>query len=199
MKSRSTLIKAFKQEVIKSANNPDFIHHPWFVKYHLDIVDQIARELLALYPEADSDLVLVLVWLHDYGKTIDFANQYQTTLTAGREKLSELGFDKEFVNKAIHYIEIMDKKMGLDLNQAPIEVKIVSSADGCSHFVGPFLRLWWWENPEKDFRELMDDNLFKINKDWTRKIVLPEARVAFEKRYKLLLEQSGDLPDIYLT
>jgi len=198
MNSRASLIEAFKQDVIQASGNPDFIHHPWFVEYHLNIVEQIAEALLEHYPNADKELVRLLVWLHDYGKIIDFDHQYEVTLTAGRKKLTELGFDKEFVEKAIGYIEIIDKKLELDLNQAPIEAQIVSSADGCSHFVGPFTRLWWWENPKKNYKELMDDNRFKITKDWTRKIVLPEARAAFENRYKLLLEQSGDIPDKYL-
>jgi hypothetical protein len=199
MNSRQALIQSFKQIVIESSNNPDFIHHPWFVEYHLNIVEQIAKELLEYYPQADKDLVNVLVWLHDYGKTIDFANQYAVTPIEGRRQLIKVGFDEAFVDRAIQYIEIIDKKMEVDLKQAPIEVQIVSSADGCSHYVGPFLQLWWWENSKKNYKELMKDNLYKINKDWMRKIVLPEARAAFEARYNFLLEQSGGIPHKFLS
>lgn len=41
-------------------------------------------------------MVLLLVWLHDYEKIIDFKNQYNTTHTVGSKKLLELGFNKEF-------------------------------------------------------------------------------------------------------
>ena len=198
MNSRRHLIEAFKQAVIQSSNNPDFIHHPWFVQYHLVIVEQIAEELLEHYPDADKDLVRVLVWLHDYGKTIDFDNQYEATLVEGKKKLQEIGFDTAFVNEAIRSVEAIDKKMEIDLKQESIEVQIVSSADGCSHYVGPFLHFWWWEHPKKNGKELMDDNRYKITKDWTRKIVLPEARAAFEARYTFLLEQAGDLPAKFL-
>jgi len=191
-------IETFKRHVREASANPDFIHHEWFVKWHLEIVEQLASELLVHYPEADKDLVEVMVWLHDYGKILDFDNQYAMTLTAGREKLTELGFAPEFVERAISSIETLDKKMELDMHEAPIEVQIVSSADGCSHMVGPFLDFWWYENAGKSFEELMKDNRHKADKDWNRKIVLPEARAAFEQRYRLICERSGELPAKFL-
>lgn len=199
MQPTAQQIEQFKQAVIKAASNPSFIHHAWFVKYHLEIVEQIAAELLLVYPQADSATVRVMVWLHDYGKIIDFDNQYEKTTTAGREKLLELGFSANFTNKVIEYTAILDKKLELDLKQAPIEVQITSSADGCSHFIGPFMNLWWYENSHKPFTELMQDNRKKANKDWNHKIVLPEARKAFEKYYRHLMEQTGDFPDKYFN
>ncbi|MEO5627970.1 MAG: HD domain-containing protein [Candidatus Saccharimonadales bacterium] len=192
------LIDQFKQIVIKSSGNPDFIHHDWFVKYHLEVVNKIAHELLQHYPKANPEIVKVLVWLHDYGKTIDFSNQYRITLEQGRKDLTKLGFAAEFIDKVIEYMEIIDKKMELDISQAPIEVQIVSSADGCSHLTGPFMYFWWYENSSKSFQELMADNIRKANKSWTRKVVLPEARQAFEARYNFVLEQAGELPRTYL-
>ena len=174
-----TKFKNFKQAVISLANDPNFIHHDWFVKWHLDIVDAIAKELLTYYPKANKDLVEVMVWLHDYGKIVDHEHEYKATLTKGKQKLEELGFDQVFVDRAVSYIEMVDKKMELDLHQAPIEAQIVSSADGCSHLVGPFFHFWWRENATKPIDELMSDNRFKMSKDWNRKIVLTEAKQAF--------------------
>lgn len=191
-------IQAFKDHVNECSANPNFVHHLWFVEWHLKVVEKIALELLDHYPAADRDLVMVMVWLHDYGKTIDFPNQYRTTLIEGRKKLTELGFEKSFVEKAVEYIEILDKKMEIDIYEAPLEVQIVSSADGCSHLTGPFMSAWWRENPQKSVEELLRDNQRKAEKDWTRKITLPEARKAFEARYKYIMEQSGHFPERFI-
>ena len=196
-------ITAFRHHVEQEAGNPAFVHHKWFVKWHLEVVQKIAHDLARHYPEADRDLVEVMVWLHDYGKILDFDNGYAKTLAAGKQKLEALGFAPEFTNKAISYIETMDKKLEIDLRDAPIEVQIVSSADGCSHMAGPFLPIFWHEATDKTFvnktfEELMALARKKIDKDWTRKIVLPEARQAFEPYYNFHRQQWGELPDKFL-
>jgi hypothetical protein len=197
-------VSAFKQHVREIANNPSFVHHKWFVKWHLEIVEKIALELRELHPEADRDLVEVMVWLHDYAKILNWDRQYdRNLLDTGRDKLIELGFSQDFANKAADYIEMHDKSQEMNLRQAPIEVQISSSADGCSHLVGPFLPLFWHEATDKTFtnktlEELMELNRKKIDKDWNFKVVLPEVRKAFESRYKFHCEQAGELPIKFL-
>jgi hypothetical protein len=197
-------IDAFKAHVREASANPEFMHHKWFVKWHLEIVERIAFELLEKYPEADRDLVEVMVWLHDYGKILDFANEYETTQIEGLKFLTKLGFSEDFAQKAVGYIGILDKKLEVDLHEAPIEIQIVSSADGCSHMVGPFLYIFWNEKSDttfadKNYVEMMELNLGKLHKDWKYKIVLPEARAAFEPRYRHILETSGQLPEKFLA
>lgn len=191
-------IVAFRELVKDAASNPEFVHHKWFVRWHLEIVEKIASELCEHYTDADRELVEVLVWLHDYGKIVDFDHEYSATLTEGPKALASVGFPADFAQKAVSYIETLDKKLEIDLHQAPIEVQIVSSADGCSHMVGPFLQLYWYEHADKPYHELMISNRAKLDKDWNRKIVLPEARQAFEGRYKFLVELTGTLPARYV-
>lgn len=192
------LILKFRNHVIELSNNKNFIHHKWYVKYHLNIVEKISLELCEKYPNANKDLITVMVWMHDYGKIVDLRNQYEVTLTLGKNKLIELGFETSFAEKVIHYIEILDKKENLSSSTTPIEIKIVSSADGAAHCVGPFYYMWWYENPNKPFEELMGNNLRKLNKDWSKKIVLPEIIATFRDRYDFISEQSGLIPDKFL-
>ena len=193
-------IEALKTHVRGMASQPGFLHYKWFVPWHLEVVDRLAKELLRFHPDANPELVEVMVWMHDYGKLIDFDNQYEMTLTAGRARLVEFGFPSEFTAKVISYVEQLDRKMEIDIAKTPIEVQIVSSADGCSHMVGPFMKVFWNEATDKTFagksyEELMMLNLEKLDKDWNRKIVLPEARRAFQKYYDVLTTQAGRLPE----
>lgn len=189
-------IEKLRKEVIELCKKPDFIHNKWFVKYHLEIFEKIALEAANFYPEADKDMIITLVWMHDYGKIIDFDNQYSKTLTHWWPFLEKLWFPKNFIEKVIDNIRIMDEKK--DIENSNIEVKIASSADWASHLVWPFYNLWWYENYEKDFEELMDDNRKKALKDWNKKVFLPEIKTAFEARFNFLLEQSWDFPDKFL-
>lgn len=196
-------INKLKVSVSAAASSRGFVHYKWFVKWHLEIVEKIANELLEFYPDADKNVVIVMAWMHDYGKIVDFDNQYQATLVKGKELLAEIGFGDDFIDKVIGNIELLDKKMEVDLHNAPIEVQIVSSADGCSHMVGPFMHLFWNFETDETFKgksldELMELNRIKAKKDWTRKITLPEARKAFARHYELNLEQSGDLPNRFI-
>jgi len=149
-------IQLFKEHVREISARPEFIHHKRFAKWHLEVVERIAMELCAIYPQADRETVEVMVWLHDYGKILDFDREYERELLdSGRDKLIELDFEATFANKVANYVELQDKNQEIDLRTAPIEVQIVASADGCSHFVGPFMPVHWYENPNKAIDALL--------------------------------------------
>lgn len=187
-----------KQTIIHACGNPSFKHHQRFVKRHLEIVECIAEELCEKYPEADKDIVQIMIRLHDYGKILASENPDETTLVEWKKLLEQIWFSNDLIVKAIDYIEILDKKLSLDLHDAPIEVKIISSADAYSHFIGPFFYLYRYENPSKPFEQLMQDNIKKAQKNRERKIVLPEVKEAVKNYYEFVLMQSGNLPEKYL-
>lgn len=192
-------IAAFRAHVTELAANPDFVHHKWFVEWHLKLVERIAMELCDHYPKVDRNLLTVMAWLHDYGKMLDFDRQYERDLLdKGRDELIKLGFDQAFANQAADYVALGDKKTDIDLRQAPIEVQILSSSDGGAHLIGPFFELHWYENPELSVEELLERSVNKLNKDWDKKIVLPEARKAFEPLRTAALIRSGVLPDRFI-
>ena len=105
------LIQNLKETVTAAAANEDFLHHEWFVEYHLKIAEQIALELCSIYKKADVDIVTTLIWVHDYPKIIVKEREHDPALL---EKVYELllvvGFDKEFADKIIDLLTIFEHK-----------------------------------------------------------------------------------------
>lgn len=192
-----------KEAVTAKASNPGFIHHQWYVKWHLQIVERLVNELCNIYTEADRNICLLLVWLHDYGKILaqkpeNYDKGDFLTFTKGRELMESLGFSQSVTDQTISYLQQMERKMEEDLSFAPIEVQIISSADAASHLIGPFMSLYWYENPDKSIEELLESGVKKVRKDWLRKVTLPEIKKRFQERYLYMLENAGEFPDCFL-
>ncbi len=187
----------FKNIVIENFSRKDFTYHEWMVEYHLKIVEKIAMELCDIYTEADRDIVQALVWFHDFGKPINEENERVVTLSEGPKVMLECGFSQEFVDKVIEYWQLMEKKNEIDIRTTPIETQIVSSADGASHFTGVFYPSYFNENGD-DFTTTQEYLKKKIEKDWNRKIVLPEVQKAFQCHYLRAKEMLGEFPNNFL-
>ena len=153
-------------------------------------------ELCDMYTDADRDIVQALVWFHDFGKPIDEKNERTVTLQEGPNTMISCGFSQEFINKVIEYWQLMEKKNEIDIANTPIEVQIVSSADGASHFTGVFYPSYFGDGD--DFTTTQKHLKDKIEKDWNRKMVLPEVREAFQTRYEHAREMFGGFPDTFL-
>lgn len=197
MDGKQELLKELKQRVSTQSAKVEFIHHEWFVKYHLEIVEAIAIELCERYDKADKFTVLVLAWLHDYEKIINIDNEHNTELVATRAIMKQTGFDEDFISKVCADINTINAKN--NLSSASIEVQIVSSSDAASHFVGPFGSLYWYENPSLSMDAIQTERYRKISVDWDKKITLPEIKEVFLGRYNFALEATGKLPENYLS
>ncbi|MEI6660351.1 MAG: HD domain-containing protein [bacterium] len=191
-------LSEFKNIVIKNCNNPSFAYWDWMVNDHLVIVERIAMELCDIYQSADINIVYALVWFHDFGKPFDENNEYELTKTKGIEALASVGLSKEFIDKVLDSWTRMEMKETIDISKEPIEVQIVSTADGASHFVGKFYSTYFKDEIREDMKDLEKRLLAKIEKDWNRKIVLPEIKKAFYQRYLRAKEIAGEYPEKFL-
>jgi hypothetical protein len=190
-------IELIKRNVIQMAEDPIFIHHLWYVTHHLTIVEAISLELCDRYPKADVDLVLLLVWMHDYEKITRQVSP--ESKISEQDFLTQFGIGSDRIQQVLNSIEIIDRKNPEELRTAPIEIQILSSADGAAHLVGPFFSIYWWENPHLSIEELRSRNLKKLTTDWEGKIVLSEVKQAFESQYFHLLNScKPDRPTHYL-
>ncbi len=190
-------IEKFKNIVIANFLRKDFTYHEWMVDYHLKIVEKIALELCDIYQDADRNIVQALVWFHDFGKPLDEENERAVTIIEAPKVMLECGFTQDFIDKVVEYWQLMEKKNEIDIRTTPIETQIVSSADGASHFVGVFYPSYFNEDGD-DFSTTQKHLKEKMEKDWTRKIVLPEVQKAFESRYLKAKEMLGEFPDRFI-
>jgi hypothetical protein len=190
-------ITKFKNIVIENFSRKDFKYHEWMVDYHLKIVEKIVMELCDIYPDADRDIVHALVWFHDFGKPIDEENERSVTLSEGPKVMLECGFPQEFIDQVVDRWQLMEKKNEIDIRTTPIETQIVSSADGASHFTGVFYPSFFNEDGD-DFATTQKHLREKIEKDWNRKIVLPEVQKVFKDRYERAKEMLGEFPEKFL-
>ena len=191
-------ITELKEKVSLLAKNEGFVHHKWFLKYHLELVEKISLELYQKYPNSDLELLQGLVWIHDYGKILGIKDE-EEVIEKSKKFMEEIGFEEEYVNRVINLLEIFESKMTVDLSEAPIEVRVVSTADGVSHMYGPFYQMYCYENPEMSVEDLMESNIKKLEKDWNRKIVLPEVKEELQERYEFLRESFGDIDEPILS
>lgn len=195
--TNNDLLEKLREEVICQSSNKNFIHHKWFAKYHLEIVEAISLELCSIYSRAEKFRVLTLVWLHDYEKIIGSNQEHNTELLATCDFMKKLGFDKNLINKVRTDINTINSKQ--NLKTATTEVQIVSSSDAASHFVGPFGALYWYENSTMSIKDIQAERYRKISTDWEKKVTIPEIKKAFKSRYIFTKEASGDLPKNYLS
>jgi hypothetical protein len=183
-------IDRVRSQITEMAQDSAFKHHKWYVQHHLVIVEQISLALCDIYPNADREVVLLLVWMHDYGK---ITRQSTTEASVnGTSFLVDHGVRPALAQSIINSIETIDRKDVNELMAATIEIQILSSADGAAHMVGPFFSIYWWENSDRSIEELQSSNRKKLQTDWERKIVLPEVKRAFASRYHDLRGNFGD-------
>ena len=187
------LLNQLRMFVSEKASNPDFIHHKWFVKWHLEIVETLSKDMTKFYPDADEATLIALGWMHDYGKIVDYDNQYDHKyVEEGRIAMMTLGFNEVFATNIAESVKLFDAKNHLESES--IEIRIVSSADACSHLNGPFISLYWHENPDRPFEAIMNENVRKLGGEWQLKVTIPEAIKAYQELHDTaMFHASGEI------
>jgi hypothetical protein len=161
-------------EVSRRASTPEFVHADWFVTYHLQIVERLAQRFTSGREGTDATLVDALVWLHDFGKISSLNELDRENLDEVESVLRQSGFPSAFSNTVMGCLTEVNSPRRLD-KRARIESRIVSSADACSHLIGPFFMIYWRENQEAAIERNLVENERKLVHDWSVRVSLPEA------------------------
>jgi len=183
IKAKSEFLKSMKK-----AKNDKFR-----LGFHVFEVERWAKYMLNRHKEADAEIVLLGVWLHDIGqyqgisKKVNEAEDHAiSSEKAARIFLENNKYPKEKMIKVLHAVRAHRCK---DVLPETIEAKIVACCDSASHFTdGVYIRLIMAFDKEKRDRNYV---LGKIDRDFRDLAMFPEIQKKLEPVYhswKILLE-----------
>lgn len=155
----------------------------WFFKTHILAVKKYADFLLERLPEANKNVVLLGVWLHDIQRIRGIKDDHQQ---AGAEEAGKImgsfGIDEEIANqvKKIILTHSCDRALPESL-----EGRILASADAISHYANDFY-LQIAVTGERNLSEFKEWALEKIERDYKKKIFFDFAKKEIEERHRAL-------------
>jgi uncharacterized protein len=163
-------------------------------KYHIMPVVKNAL-LLAEKLNADLEVVETASYLHDIGRSSereDYEVENDHHLLGEEETrkiLGKLDCDKEFIEKVAHCV--LTHRGRKQPEPESLEAKIVACADAMAHF-DCFLDVFYFFLKTTDsFEQLLEEMEGKMNRNWNKKLILPEAKEIAKPKYeavKLLID-----------
>ncbi len=170
------------EHVRKTAKKEYEQYSPWEWKFHIIPVVKYAR-LLAKKLNADDEFAELGALLHDIGLTKSGkADHEKTGIPEAERILKSAGYSEKIIEEIKHCVE--SHRASKDVKPKTIIAKIVANADAMAHFdtiPGLMQIALKRENndPDKAFWWLYD----KIERDWEKKLTLPEAKEMMRVKY----------------
>jgi HD superfamily phosphodiesterase len=158
----------------------DFDSDPYTILTHVPEVEKWAKYILKKHPEADVEVVMAGVWLHDVGHyplptKIDHAVRGEKIV---REFLAKEKFNKLKSEKICHCVRAHRCK---DVMPETIEAKIIACADSASHMTDSM----YFYMAKCDKRDTVPFRAYaKIERDWRDLNLFPEVKAELKKLYQ---------------
>jgi HD superfamily phosphodiesterase len=157
---------------------------PWFYNSHLLAVEKYSQFLLKKLPQADKEVVLLGVWLHDTQRVRGIKGDHEKVGAAQAKKIMlEYGYSLKTIKKVQNIIltHTCSKTQPVTL-----EGKILATADAMTHYVNDFYLLiaTTGQRNLKDFKAWA---LEKLNRDYKKKIFFPFAKKEIKDRHAILM------------
>ncbi len=160
------------------------------LRYHLLPVVQHARGLTETC-HANREVVELSAWLHDIGRIKFGAEDHELTGAEEAQRiLTQFGYSEDIIRQVRHCI-LSHRGKG-STSPETIEAKIVATADALAHF--DMIPAWLTAISDKgreDVDEMYNWLSEKIDRDWSKKLLIPQAVEMAEEKYraiKLILE-----------
>jgi len=149
----------YSKDLVK-ANLPEFNH----LVHHLPEVEKWAKKILKEYPDADSEIVLASVWLHDIGqitgdKSIDHAISSEEFVL---KTLPSIIGSSDKISQIAHCVRTHRCK---DIQPETLEAKILTISDSLSHMTD-YVYIDYFQDGR------IDEALEKVERDYHDKSLL---------------------------
>jgi HD superfamily phosphodiesterase len=177
-------VKQIKEKVKNECYNLGHIDS-WFYDKHLLAVEKYANFLLKKLPKANSEIVLLGVWLHDTQRVRGIKGNHQKAGAIEAKKIMlEYGYSSDMIKKVQNIIltHSCDSSMPTTL-----EGKILATADAMTHYVNDF----YLQIATTGQRSLTDFKLWaleKLNRDFNKKIFFSFAKKEIKDRHAVLMK-----------
>ncbi len=104
----------------------------WYLDRHLPEVEKWAHKILERKPDANKEIVMLSVWLHDIGQMIgdQGLDHAINSETEAKRFLSQEGIDPHILNEVARCVRAHRCK---DVQPESLEAKILAVADSASH------------------------------------------------------------------
>lgn len=188
------MIEKVKQIVEKECADLDYFDY----KYHLLPVVEYAAKLAEIC-DVNKEIVELSAWLHDIGRIKFGARNHELTGAAEAERiLKQFGYSDEIIEQVKHCI-LAHRGSG-SIQPQTMEAKVVATADALAHFdmFLPLLTAIGKRGKAKDDKIIYRWIYEKMERDWNRKILIPEAMEIAEEKHRaieLLLGSEASGPD----
>ena len=168
----------------------NFGSDPYDFKTHLEEVEKWARYMLKRYPDADEEIVMLGVWLHDIGFypiPCDIDHQVRGEERA-RKLLVEEKYPKERMERVLHCVRAHRCS---DVQPETLEAKMIAFIDSASHFT-----YWVYFDIARSVKEGKRKNVShlkgKIDRDLRELDLFPKEKkklMGLYKAWKKLIEE----------
>jgi len=152
-------------------------------KYHIVPVTKYAKKLAKIL-NADEEVVELAALLHDIGRLRFGRENHEVTGIPEAEKiLTEYNAPQNVIAEVKHCIE--SHRGSKDIQPRTTIAKIIANADAMAHFdILPVF--FYWRSKKQTFDEAFKWVEDKIDREWNKKLTLPEAREMMEEKYKAI-------------
>lgn len=163
--------KEFFYEMFR--DNPD----PYSLIPHLPAVEKWANFILEKHPEADREVVLLGVWLHDRGYyPLQEEDHAITGEKVARDFLKSIGLNEDKIEKVARCVR---RHRCRDMQPETIEEKIIAFSDSASHMTTAM-----YINILSDNKKSGYDAKSKLERDFRDLSYFPEVKELMQPLYE---------------